>query len=81
MALAAILASTLAWGQQNSTVTFTSHANLVLVPVVVSNNQRTGLNYNNDLVLPPGEYSVHFVVRDNLTGRLGTVSAPLQVKP
>jgi VWFA-related protein len=37
MALAAILASTLAWGQQNSTVTFTSHANLVLIPVVVGN--------------------------------------------
>jgi hypothetical protein len=40
-----------------------------------------GLNYNNDLILTAGEYSVRFVVRDNLTGRLGSVIAPLQVTP
>ena len=40
-----------------------------------------GLNYNNDVIVPAGEYSVRFVVRDNLTGRLGSVVAPLQVTP
>lgn len=39
--------------------------------------QRDGLNYSNDIIVPPGEYSVRFVVRDNLTGRLGSVTAPL----
>ena len=43
--------------------------------------QTIGLNYNNDLILPAGEYSVRFVVRDNLTGRVGSVTAPLQVTP
>ena len=39
--------------------------------------QRDGLNYTNDIIVPPGQYSVRFVVRDNLTGRLGSVTAPL----
>jgi hypothetical protein len=40
---------------------------------------REGLHYGNDVLLPPGEYLVRFVVRDNLSGRLGTVTAPLKV--
>jgi VWFA-related protein len=40
-----------------------------------------GLNYKNELHLAAGEYSVRFVVRDNLTGRVGSVTAPLQVAP
>lgn len=43
--------------------------------------QREGLNYGNDLLVPAGEYRVRFVVRDNLSGRLGTVTATLQVSP
>lgn len=43
--------------------------------------QRAGLNYGNDLQVPPGKYSVRFVVRNNLDGRLGSVTAPLQVTP
>jgi hypothetical protein len=38
-----------------------------------------GVFYRNTLDLPPGDYQVRFVVRDNLTGRIGSVSAPLQV--
>lgn len=38
-----------------------------------------GLNYNNTLQLPPGQYTVRFVVRDNPTGKIGSVSAPLTV--
>ena len=30
-------------------------------------------------LLPPGEYQVRFVVRDNLSGRIGSVTAPLKV--
>jgi VWFA-related protein len=38
-----------------------------------------GVLYRNALELPPGEYQVRFVVRDNLRGTIGTVSAPLSV--
>jgi VWFA-related protein len=36
-----------------------------------------GLFFSKMLELPPGEYQVRFVVRDNLRGRIGSVSAPL----
>jgi VWFA-related protein len=38
-----------------------------------------GIFYNNAFHLPPGDYQVKFVVRDNLSGRVGSVSAPLTV--
>jgi VWFA-related protein len=38
-----------------------------------------GIFYNNTLELPAGNYQVRFVVRDNLSGRIGSVSAPLTV--
>jgi len=31
--------------------------------------------------LPPGDYTVRFVVRDGLNGHMGSVNAPLKVKP
>jgi hypothetical protein len=42
--------------------------------------QTKGLDYANVLTLPPGQYRVHFVVRDNLRGTLGSVIAPLKVE-
>jgi VWFA-related protein len=38
-----------------------------------------GLAYSNSLELPPGQYMVRFVIRDNFSGRIGSVSAPLTV--
>lgn len=38
-----------------------------------------GMIYNNFIVVPLGSYEVRFLVRDNLSGRIGTVSAPLTV--
>jgi VWFA-related protein len=38
-----------------------------------------GLGYQETLDLPPGKYTVRFVVRDNLSGRIGSVSAPVTV--
>lgn len=38
-----------------------------------------GIFYQNALELPPGSYDVRFVVRDNLSGRIGSVTAPLTV--
>ncbi len=40
-----------------------------------------GTDYRGALAVAPGEYTVRFVVRDRLTGRIGTVSAPLRVNP
>jgi hypothetical protein len=38
-----------------------------------------GLTYNNTLRLPAGQYTVRFVVRDNPSGKVGSVTAPLTV--
>jgi hypothetical protein len=38
-----------------------------------------GIFYKNAFHLPPGDYQVKFVVRDNLSGKIGSVSAPLTV--
>jgi VWFA-related protein len=38
-----------------------------------------GIVYGNSFDLPPGDYQVKFVVRDNLSGRIGSVTAPLTV--
>jgi VWFA-related protein len=39
-----------------------------------------GLAYSGALDLAPGEYTVRFVVRDDLSGRVGSVAAPLKVE-
>jgi VWFA-related protein len=38
-----------------------------------------GLMYKNVLTVPPGEYTFRFVVRDNVSGKMGAVSVPLKV--
>jgi VWFA-related protein len=40
-----------------------------------------GTDYRGALTVAPGDYSVRFVVRDRLSGRIGTVTAPLKVNP
>ncbi len=40
-----------------------------------------GFTYQNTLELAPGEYTVRFIVRDNLSGRIGSLSAPLKLVP
>ncbi len=40
----------------------------------------TGVDYAGNLHLTPGNYLVRFVVRDNQSGRMGSVSAPLTVQ-
>lgn len=48
-------------------------------PESLESVKATGVGYHDSLELAPGQYTVRFVVRDNLTGRLGSVSAPLTV--
>jgi VWFA-related protein len=42
--------------------------------------RQNGVTYKGALDLAPGEYTVRFVVRDNLSGRMGSVAAPLKVE-
>jgi VWFA-related protein len=42
--------------------------------------EQAGITYKNTLDLPPGEYLVRFVVRDNLTGRTGAANSLLTVQ-
>jgi VWFA-related protein len=51
-----------------------------LTPEKLSAIRRQGVVYNDALDLPPGEYSIRFVVRDDLSGRVGSVAAPLKVE-
>jgi hypothetical protein len=51
-----------------------------LPPASVSQFQAMGLGYPNALTLPPGQYDVHFVIRDNLRGLTGSVVAPITVQ-
>ena len=46
--------------------------------VKVIRNQ--GVVYNDALDVAPGEYTMRFVVRDDLTGRTGSVSRRLRVE-
>jgi VWFA-related protein len=50
-----------------------------LPPAGASQIQANGITYPNMLTLPPGEYSVHLAVRDNLTGKIGSVVTTLKV--
>jgi len=51
-----------------------------LTPEKLEAVRRIGLAYNGALELAPGEYTVRFVVRDGLSGRIGSVAAPLKVE-
>ena len=42
--------------------------------------QKQGLAFVDALNVTPGEYTVRFVVRDDFTGRTGSVTAPLKVE-
>lgn len=50
-----------------------------LKPAGLGEVREHGVTYTNTLELPPGEYSVRVVVRDNLNGRMGSVLAPVKV--
>jgi hypothetical protein len=50
-----------------------------LPPAGVTQIQGNGITYTNVLTMPPGQYNVSIVVRDNLSNRMGSVVAPLKV--
>jgi len=48
-------------------------------PAALPKIKAEGIFYKNALELPSGDYQVRFVVRDNLSGKIGSVSLPLRV--
>jgi len=56
------------------------HAEYNLDPHAVEKTNLYGTSFNNNMHVPPGEYEAKFVVRDNLSGKVGSVSVPLSVK-
>jgi VWFA-related protein len=53
---------------------------LHLPPERLTTIRQQGIVYRDALDLAPGDYTVRFVVRDDLTGRTGSVAAPLKVE-
>ncbi|HUR37236.1 MAG TPA: VWA domain-containing protein [Terriglobales bacterium] len=45
----------------------------------VADIKSNGINYRNKMELPPGDYGVWFVLRDNPTGRTGSVTVPIKL--
>ncbi len=54
--------------------------NGTLPPDALAKIKADGIFYRNSLDLARGEYRVRFVVRDNLSGRIGSVIVPLTVE-
>jgi VWFA-related protein len=48
-------------------------------PEQLASVKANGIGFRNALELGPGKYTVRFVVRDNVTGKVGSVTAPLTV--
>lgn len=46
---------------------------------VLQHLQQDGLTYKNHLQLAPGQYNVRVVVEDHVSGRIGTLTVPLDV--
>ena len=58
---------------------FAQKIDRTLPPEAIASIKQGGINYKNNFDLAPGEYLVRFIVRDNLSGRLGGVSTILKV--
>jgi len=52
---------------------------LFLTPESLSQVRDNGITYRNLIELPPGDYTVRFVIRDVMSGRMGSISAPISV--
>lgn len=51
-----------------------------LPPEAIQQISQNGVNLGKSIDVPPGQYTLRVVVRDNLTGRIGTVNADLKVQ-
>jgi len=67
-------------GKNSKTANATSKTVTAAIPdAKMSPLREKGLTMEDSLELDPGQYVVRVVVRDNVTGRIGSVTAPLSV--
>ncbi len=66
--------------QGEDAVDFVKKIDGVLRPEVARQLDMGGVKFDSMVVLAPGYYNVRFIVRDNLSGKIGSVTAPLVVK-
>ncbi|HMK30096.1 MAG TPA: VWA domain-containing protein [Terriglobales bacterium] len=64
-------------GERADQVAQTITANLK--PEAMTQIRTDGINYNNTLKLAPGHYTVRFIVRDNSSGRMGSIVTAVTV--
>jgi VWFA-related protein len=65
---------------RKSVATMSQTIGTKLTPARMQKMLETGLGIPEKIDLPTGKYEVKFAVRDNLTGLLGTVSVPIELK-
>jgi VWFA-related protein len=51
----------------------------VIPEAQIATLRASGIGFKNSLELSPGQYTVRVVIRDNVTGKVGSVTAPLTV--
>jgi VWFA-related protein len=66
--------------QGDEAVDFVKKLEGALKPEVARQLDLGGVKFDSTVVLAPGYYNVRFVVRDNFSGKVGSVTAPLVVK-
>ncbi len=57
-----------------------NHLTGKLKPEVIERIRKSGMAMNVPLELAPGKYDIRFAVRDNISGDVGSVNYPLEVK-
>ena len=58
---------------------FTKIIEAHLKPESLETVRRAGIKFGDAISLPKGKFTVRFVVRDDLGGRIGTVTAPVEI--
>jgi VWFA-related protein len=67
-------------GHGDNAADFVKKIDGALKPDVARRLDLAGIKFDSIMMLSPGYYNVRFVVRDNLSGRIGSVTAPVVVK-
>jgi hypothetical protein len=73
--------ATVAWSDKDHKQASSTAQNFakVLPDAQLASIRASGVSFKNSIELAPGKYTVRFVVRDNFTGKVGSVTAPLTV--
>jgi hypothetical protein len=55
-------------------------SSMKIKPAYLATFRAKDLAMENAISLPPGDYTLRLVIRDNLSGRIGSVLVPLKVE-